>query len=314
MIQEETVFILGAGASCHLGYPLGSDLWKKIVEYLSPIKDFGRISKEESVKEKERKKNRDLLIEAGFSENDINEFCNNLGNYGPITLDEFLESEDNSLKYRNLAKLAIAQVLIPYEDENILIKKQDWYQKLFDKMKVTVDKFHENNVAFISFNYDRSLEQYLFHKLQLSQVGKTSECEMAIKKLKFIHVYGKLEDLPWQSHEGRPYKKIYNKDELLKASKGIMTAHEQPQNLEIFENVFRSAKRILFLGFGFDRFNLEKLNLLSWVDGTKSITGTAFELPRDKFRETEACFMEKNYKITLRNMPILDFLNDVNLS
>jgi len=66
MINEETVFILGAGASCHLGYPLGNDLWKRIVDYLSPIKDFGKISKEESIKEKERKKNRDLMIEVGL--------------------------------------------------------------------------------------------------------------------------------------------------------------------------------------------------------------------------------------------------------
>ncbi len=84
----------------------------------------------------------------------------------------------------------------------------------------------------------------LYLKLQFSEVGKTSECEEVMKKLKFIHVYGKLGDLPWQSREGRSYKTTYNKDELLQASKGIMTAHEQPQNLEIFENVFRSAKRI----------------------------------------------------------------------
>jgi len=66
MINEETVFILGAGASCHLGYPLGNYLWKRIVDYLSSIKDFGKISKEESIKEKERKKNRDLMIEVGL--------------------------------------------------------------------------------------------------------------------------------------------------------------------------------------------------------------------------------------------------------
>lgn len=311
MIQEETVFILGAGASSHLGYPLGSDLLKGIVEYLSPIKDFGKISKEEHIKEKERQKNRGLLIEAGFSEESINEFYENLRRYGPRNLDEFLE---NNPKYRGLAKVAIAQVLIPCEDDEIFAKHQDWYQKLFDKMKETIDKFHENNVTFISFNYDRSLEQYLFHKLKYSEVDKADECAAAVKKLKFIHVYGKLGDLPFQSSEGRPYKKTYDLNELLKASKGIMTAHEQPQNIEIFENVFKNAKRILFLGFGFDMFNLNKLNLLPWVDGTKSITGTAFELDPDIKREAEAYFNGKNYRIVLRNMKILDLLHDVNLS
>lgn len=309
MIKDETVLILGAGASCHLGYPLGNDLWKIIVKHLSPIKDTMKIPKKESIEENERRKNRDLLIEAGFSEKDINAFYNNLDNYGPITLDEFLE---NNSRYRGLAKLAIAQVLIPYEDEDVFIKQQDWYQKLFEKMKPAVDKvdkFHENNVTFMSFNYDRSLEQYLFHKLNLSQIGKKSECEEVMKKLKFIHIYGKLGDLPWQSREGRAYKKTYNKDELLQASKGIMTAHEQPQNLEIFENVFRSAKRILFLGFGFDRFNLDKLNLLPWVDGTKSITGTAFELGGKK-RDTEIYFRGKNYEIVLRDMKVLNFLDE----
>ncbi len=311
MIEEETVFILGAGASSHLGYPLGSDLWKRIVEQLSPIKDFGKISKEEHIREKERQKNRGLLIEAGFPEDSINEFCENLRRYGPRNLDEFLE---NNPKYRGLAKVTIAQVLIPCEDDEMFVKQQDWYQKLFDRMKETVDKFHGNNATFISFNYDRSLEQYLFHKLKYSEAGKADECVAAVKKLRFIHVYGKLGDLPWQSSEGRPYKKTYDLNELLKASNGIMTAHEQRQNIEILENVFRNAKRILFLGFGFDMFNLKKLNLLPWVDGTKSITGTAFELASDTEREIEAYFNEKSYKIVLRNMKILDFLHDVNLS
>ena len=62
MISERIVFILGAGASCHLGYPLGKDLLSEVVKHLAPIKDFGKISKEESMKEKERKKNRNLLI------------------------------------------------------------------------------------------------------------------------------------------------------------------------------------------------------------------------------------------------------------
>ena len=207
MILEKTVFILGSGASCHLGYPLGSELWKKVADYLSPIKDFGKIPKGEAITEKERKKNKELLLKLGFLEKDTQEFCNSLYKYSPYNLDEFLE---NNQKYRELAKVAIAQVLIPYEDDRIIVSQQGWYQKLFEKMKTTVDKFHENNVTFISFNYDRSLEQYLFHKLKYSQVDKASECEGAINRLTFIHVYGKLGNLPWQGHEGRAYKKNYN--------------------------------------------------------------------------------------------------------
>jgi len=149
MIQEPTVFILGAGASFHLGYPLGSDLWKEIVEHLSPIKNFLDIPRAIQPKEKQRKKDRELLVKLGFSEKNITEFHDNLKGYGPSTLDEFIE---NNQGYRELAKFAIAQVLIPYEDAEILTEQQDWYQKLFEKMKTPVEQFFQNKITFISFN------------------------------------------------------------------------------------------------------------------------------------------------------------------
>jgi len=134
-----------------------------------------------------------------------------------------------------------------------------------------------------------------------------------MKKFKFIHVYGTLGNLPWQSQQGRPYLGNYNLDDLKKAANGIMTVAEQ-RNLEILNDIFKTARRILFIGFGFDKFNLEKLNLLPWVNREKAITGTAFRLDPARKREAEIYFEEKNCEIILRDMKALDFLSYVNLS
>ena len=62
-------------------------------------------------------------------------------------------------------------------------------------------KLSKSNLTIITFNYDRSLEHYLYNTfLNFTKSLTEKEKIEELKKLKIYHVYGKLADLPWESN------------------------------------------------------------------------------------------------------------------
>ena len=54
------------------------------------------------------------------------------------------------------------------------------------------------NVAFITFNYDRSLEFFLLTTLKNRYQKTEQECAAKLKNIPIVHLYGKLALLPWE--------------------------------------------------------------------------------------------------------------------
>ena len=89
--QSRTVLVLGAGASTHLGFPLGPQLCLKIIENTSDPK---------------RKPFIDLLA-MGFSDHEIRSFHDQLEKSFPASIDEFFSDRTD---YIEVGRAAIAQV------------------------------------------------------------------------------------------------------------------------------------------------------------------------------------------------------------
>ena len=93
------------------------------------------------------------------------------------SIDSFLEHRGEDERY--LGKLAIAYALIPFEKEERLFDESSWYPILLNKLKFKFEDFEKNKLAFITFNYDRSLEHFLM--TALSNQFKKTEQEIAEK-------------------------------------------------------------------------------------------------------------------------------------
>lgn len=89
--------------------------------------------------------------------------ANALQNSVAPSVDFFLE---NNEKFEEIGKLAIAFELILHEDYKQLRREQKkrWYETLFHLM-VQGGRFDQNRLSVITFNYDRSLEAFLFRAL-----------------------------------------------------------------------------------------------------------------------------------------------------
>ena len=259
MIRQPTVIILGAGASSDYGFPLGRRLLYKIFQQLRP-KAKAWIPK---------------LIECGISSEEVEKFREALLLSQASSVDSFIEHRP---EFMRVGKLVIALSLILAEDDNQLFIEggpisgsYGCYQYIFDKMKsgtAQFEEFKQNKLSIITFNYDRSFEHYLFTALKNTYNKSIDECAGILKEVPIIHVYGSLGKLPWQLSDAGEEKRDYTPEIGLKeiniAADQIIIVSEGDDTSEEFKKAIRclrEAKRVYFLGFGYNGTNLNRLQI-----------------------------------------------------
>ncbi len=255
MIEQETALILGAGASMPFGFPTGRELLDKVCGYLH----FG-----------DKMARRATAVEQlKFSTLEINEFRTALLRSGQNSVDAFLE---HNKEFEEIGKASIAEVLLTYEKTEQLFERkrtENWYQLLFSAMftNCLFEKFGDNKLTIITYNYDRSLEHFLFTALKNSYHSKSDDdCIAQISKLKIYHLHGTLGKLPWQTKDENlvvsyDLGKISAKQVQI-ASQSIKIIHESEKIESSYEQAhicLQTVKRVYFLGFGYHPTNLIRL-------------------------------------------------------
>jgi hypothetical protein len=114
-----------------------------------------------------------LLEEAEFRIDQIRDFRTALLKSGKRSVDAFLEHRTDFLE---VGKAATACALLPRETEDSLFHpgKESWYEYFYTRLNAKFEDFSRNSVSVFTFNYDRSLEHYLFTALQ-NAYRKTSQ-------------------------------------------------------------------------------------------------------------------------------------------
>jgi hypothetical protein len=134
----------------------------------------------------------------------------------------------------------------------------------------SLDKLRERlgRVAFIVFNYDRCIEQFLMHAIMA--VYKVPE-EVAAEIVSWVdiyHPYGTVGNLPWVTarrvnHEIIGFGEAPTPQQLLKIIRGIKTFTEGTDDriseIMAIRNQMERASRIVFLGFAYHKLNLRLL-------------------------------------------------------
>ena len=247
MIKKPTVFVLGAGASRHLDYPTAQGLRSRILELMNAPNEN---------------------IWQDFDPDTLNKFRTSFQSSVP-SIDAFLELHP---EFDSLGKRAIARALIPLESDNNLWRHiqsnaskngwANWYEYLFTLLRSGVkkpDEFWLNKFYVITFNYDRSLEHYLARCLNSSYGIEYAEAVLHLSERVF-HVHGMLSPLG-VSEGAREYRLDLDSEIVSKAARSIKVVHE-PELYGVgllARQKLLEAKRVYFLGFGYDRANLAKL-------------------------------------------------------
>lgn len=149
--------------------------------------------------------------------------------------------------------------------------------------------------------------------------------------------------MPWQRDDGRFYDSNMDPDDLIKSGNSIKIIHEMSDieddlEFEKAHSILKEAKKIYFLGFGYDRTNVERLLHPFYFQGNKpkrittpittkdfeitekylsdkDIAGTAFNLEDGERERTMDLFWGYTFDIELKtkNVDSLLFLRQLNL-
>ncbi|MDG2004538.1 MAG: hypothetical protein P8J20_14540 [Novosphingobium sp.] len=121
-----------------------------------------------------------------------------------------------------------------------------------------------DDLSIISFNYDRSIEHFLPYAMVVAFGMSLKEAQEIVgAKLNIIHPYGTVGRLPWQAGEmpdcewgtEQPWN-IHNLAQQIRTSSEVVRDH---QGLLTIRGMVSNAKRIVFLGFGFQPQNVDIL-------------------------------------------------------
>jgi len=237
MIKTKTLFILGAGASAPYGYPTSVGLREAIL---------GR-ERDSTILKALNNENDDPKP----FEKELNRFLDEFSRSSVYSIDSFLEHRTEFMK---IGKLSIAAYLINYEVDSILRSSiNNWYMYLYDRLNVSFDIFHQNNISFITFNYDRSLEQFIFEAVRYRFGKSPKECVEKLTNIPIVHLYGQLDPLPWQQgkhgKEYHPNKHLFDRIrsatdniKLISDERDISKSHDFQKAYYLINN----AQRIFF--------------------------------------------------------------------
>ncbi len=276
MIKTNTLFILGAGASHPFGYPTGLRLRHQILKetHGTDIIKVFRTDKDDMI--------------ANLQKIEFDKFKEAFSRSGVYSIDSFLEHRP---EFMDIGKMFIAKILISCEEDENLRKniEENWYMYLFNRIKGSFEELAHNNISFITFNYDRSLEYFLFEAIKEQFSKGPDECVEMMKNFPIVHLYGQLDPLPWQAQEGKEYSSTENiLDRLIAAPKNIklISGEQDIEKSEYFQKAYRlieDAERIFFLGFSFDETNLKRLHL-NFIEDKKQILATVHKIEPTKLK------------------------------
>lgn len=271
MITKPTVLVLGAGASNPYGYPTGKELKKIIIDEI--IKSGSELHN---------------ILKHEYSADHIALFRTSLSEFDEeSTIDTFLGQKS---AFIDIGKLTIMTVLAKFENKNKLLASDNWYRYLFERLNTIDLSDFGKNLSIITFNYDRSIEVYLFEKIKETYHLGDKDAWKYLRQISIVHFHGKIGNLPWEhAFENRDYGEILDTNKIVRSSQRIKIIHDPTVDKSGVTmgswQLFESAEYIFFLGFGYDPENMRRLRINTLNVENKTILGMSGHICDDKIKD-----------------------------
>jgi len=262
--------VLGAGASVGYGLPTGAQLTAWLTQWYDQGSVPGEFAR--------------LL---GDDVGSFVEFSKRFRESGYYSVDSFLgkQSEAEARLVRVGTKAIAYHIAEKENPENFLRAGNgaDWYRLLWNSLSSEAKHWTDlgqNNLQVITFNYDRSLEAYLFSRAKSTWDLTDEDAFKALELIPISHVYGALQPLgSSDAATTRRYGPIRSVDALDHAAGAIklMYSARAETAVELHTAWFSFADQVIWLGFGFDLLNVDQLGYKSAIAPRFTWNGGSWE-------------------------------------
>jgi len=203
------------------------------------------------------------------------------------SIDDFLDLHRNDPRVTLYGKAAIVRCILDAERNSKLYFRPNgsraafsptnfrdtWLVKFVEMLTPGIPREDVrqifDSVSFIVFNYDRCIEFFLLHALQMVYGIDEKEAQSALDDLEIIHPYGVIDPaIPFGAGQA----------DFVKLAGGIKTYTEQIGSGEMTGRIagrIHDADHIVFLGFAYHDQNMLLLNPHGAL-GSKKLFGTGF--------------------------------------
>ena len=297
MDQKEIVFIVGAGASRELGFPTGEELKAQIVSELEIVTE----QSEESIIYNTIVNNLNFA-EVVYRLEDYLYKASEIKYFLPFasSIDNYIYTHRDDKITQYIAKLSICHCIINAERSSKLYSelgspllpsnqlKDTWLipfsQLLTEKCDKNEIKARLQKIGFIIFNYDRSVEFFLYNFIQGYFGFSDRDTFDCLTELNIVHPYGTLGPIGWQNDSDfQAYGVLMHENDLHRRYNNIITFNEDidSQNNLLLETqkLATNTRRVVFLGFGYHEQNIRIMHDLEDISNTNfvMIYGTTYK-------------------------------------
>lgn len=278
----KTTFILGAGSNCSMKFPLGNQLYNQAINEIlidsgSALRRILQVLKDEE-----------------FIEEDFVEFAKQLKKSDRKSIDEFTYHHP---EFEQIAKIILMYFISIRENDFDLFNQEEphWYRYIWDIINtIDFEDFPAKDIGFITFNYDRSLEQYLYTVIYYTYGSRYNLDSKRIRnqicnKIPIHHVYGKIDNLKFANENNyldyEEVNSINNKDQgIFKTADKLIKIYRDrinnikliytdrnniDSNIDQIKDLIIDSSQLIFIGFAFNELNMEILGFKKGIPHSK---------------------------------------------
>lgn len=313
------VFILGAGASMPYGFPNGDGLLRYLQGKTYNDEDQLR---EMYLYSADSENNYRLTTSGHSNKKHLSDKWLRLLNESVIlTIDQFLKNHADDKELFFFGKMAIAQSILEFENRRMILqipnegdmKSIDWIQYLLTEIDKS-DSWQDIllQTTFITYNYDRVLEKFLYQYLCVDKGMGHDDGYAFIGNMKILHIngyIGALRDVPFGDMD---IKKLHT------VAKSIQTVWDQKSEEKIViwaREQLEKAERIFILGTSYIKQNYDLISfdrITGVAKPYKNIRGTGYGLSDYQIKRAIGMIGHNSpsYINSILNITALDLIKD----
>jgi hypothetical protein len=217
----------------------------------------------------------------------------------PWSIDSFLENRPDP-ELREVGMAMVAAQIMACESHQMLTHPRDddhWYPTLLGKLCRKGEDLAECQAAIITFNYDRSFEEFL-HRTLCKSFGLNQDAAAdQVRAVPIVHVYGHVGSLDWQGgEESARYSSGISADRIRSAIESLRVISEgrdDSAELALARTWLAKATKVFFLGFGYHPDNMRRLGFPLADSTNRNVLGSAFRLT-----DAQQEVLKQQYRIT----------------